>query len=213
MIRDPRELRESERYRLLKRLEFDDILDFVLENIRKRNPVTFLFYLVNALFLAAIIAWIIWSRWHLDSAWKSLILQGVAGLFCGSFLIIPFHEALHALAYKMMGAPRIHFGKDLRQLLFYVAVDRYVINHRELTLLALTPFIGINVLMVAMTLLFFPQILTFTLFLLVSHNVMCIGDFAMSGFAWEYRHNRIVTYDEMDSKTSYFYILNEPGDL
>ncbi len=212
MIRDPRELKESERYRLLKRLEFDDILDFVLENIRKRNPVTFLFYLVNALFLAAIIAWITWSRWQLDSSWKFLILQGAAGLFSGSFLIIPFHEALHALAYKMMGAPRIYFGKDLRQFFFYVAVDRYVINHRELTLLALTPFIGINVLMLVVTLLFFPQILTFTLFLLVSHNLMCIGDFAMTGFAWEYRCKRIVTYDEMDSKTSYFYILSEPGD-
>ena len=212
MIRDPRELKESERYRLLKRLEFDDILDFVLENVRKRNPVTFLFYLVNILFLAAIIAWFIWSRWQLDSTWKSLILQGVAGLFSGSFLIIPFHEALHALAYKMMGAPRIYFGKDMRQLLFYVAVDRYVINQRELTMLALTPFIGINALMVVVTLLFFPQILTFTLFLLLSHNVMCIGDFAMTGFAWEYRRKRIVTYDEMDSKTSYFYILEESED-
>ncbi|SRR6056297_2050612 len=210
MIRDPSELKKSERYQLLKRLEFDDILNFVLENIRKRNPVTFLFYLANILFLAAAIAWIIWSRWQLDTPWKSLILQGAAGLFSGSFLIIPFHEALHALAYKMMGAPRIHFGKDLRQLLFYVAADRYVINHRELTLLALTPFIGINALMAVVTLLFFPQILTFTLFLLLSHNVMCIGDFAMTGFAWEYRRKRIVTYDEMDSKTSYFYILSKP---
>jgi hypothetical protein len=86
----------------------------------------------------------------------AMVKQLVAGTIAGSFLVIPLHESVHGLAYKIIGAPKIHFGADLKQMIFYVAADKYPVGRKGFYFIALAPFLFIN-LSGAITLIFFPE--------------------------------------------------------
>ena len=81
---------------------------------------------------------------------------------------------------------------------------RYPVSGKQIHLLTLTPFIIINLLSIAATTLFFQGAILFSAFFLLSHNIMCIGDFAISGFIAR-MGGRIYTFDEPERKMSYFY--------
>jgi hypothetical protein len=50
--------------------------------------------------------------------------------------------------------------------------------------------------------------LLFSTSLLLSHNIMCIGDFAMFSYALRQNGN-LYTYDDIGKKKSYFYVKEE----
>ena len=137
-------------------------------------------------------------------AWKKLFIQAGTGILAGSILVIPFHELLHGLAYRILGARKIIFGADLSQLIFYVTARHYTVSGMQIHLLTLAPFIVINLLTTIATALFFQEGLLFSAFFLLSHNIMCIGDFAISGYV-SGTEGRVYTFDEPDRKMSYFY--------
>ena len=137
-------------------------------------------------------------------AWKRLFFQAGTGILAGSILVIPFHELLHGLAYRILGARKIIFGADLYQLIFYVTARSYTVSGMQIHLLTLAPFIIINLLTAITTALFFQNGLLFSAFFLLSHNIMCIGDFAISGYV-NRTEGRVYTYDEPERKLSYFY--------
>jgi len=93
---------------------------------------------------------------------------------------------------------------DLHQFIFYVTADRFPISRNELVFLALTPFIAINISAIVITSLWAHQLTLFTSTLLLSHNTMCIGDFAMIAYAFS-RKGELITYDDPQKKRSYFY--------
>lgn len=137
-------------------------------------------------------------------AWKKLFIQAGTGILAGSILVIPFHELLHGLAYRILGARKIMFGADLSQFIFYVTARPYTVSGMQIHLLTLAPFIIINLLTAIVTVLFFQDGLLFSAFFLLSHNIMCIGDFAISGYVSRIE-GRVYTYDEPERKLSYFY--------
>jgi hypothetical protein len=127
------------------------------------------------------------------------------GVLAGSILIIPFHEVLHGMAYKLVGAPTITYGADFRQMLFYVAADRFVINSREFAVVALAPFVVIN-LVCLLLMIFLPvQWMIFFLSLLLLHNIMCIGDFAMLSYFSKNSRLKLFTFDDHKQKVSYIF--------
>lgn len=136
--------------------------------------------------------------------WKNILTESLAGIVCGSILIIPIHELLHGLAYRILGARKIIFGADPAQLIFYVTADRYTVSGRQIHLLTLTPFLLINIITLTISMALFRDKLLFTAFFLLFHNMMCIGDFAISGFVSK-TGGKIYTFDEPEKKVSYFY--------
>jgi hypothetical protein len=62
----------------------------------------------------------------------------------------------------------------------------------------------INLATCLIVLLLFPGLLLFSCFVLLTHNIMCIGDFAMVNYVS--RHERsLYSFDEPEKKMSYFY--------
>ena len=102
-------------------------------------------------------------------------------------------------------ANAIIFGADLQQFIFYVTANRYPVSGREVHLLTLSPFVIINLVIAAISLTLFPHWIIFSSCFLLSHNIMCIGDFAISNFVSK-AGGRIYTYDETETKMSYFYV-------
>jgi hypothetical protein len=201
---DPKTLRSDPAYQLIKELKFQDIVPFVLEQIRKKTLFPVLYFTVNLGMLAFIL--ILSAKGLADQslAWKKLFIQAGTGILAGSILVIPFHELLHGLAYRILGARKIIFGADLSQLIFYVTARHYTVSGMQIHLLTLAPFIIINLLTVIATALIFQDGLLFSAFFLLSHNIMCIGDFAISGYV-NRTVGRVYTYDEPERKLSYFY--------
>jgi hypothetical protein len=133
--------------------------------------------------------------------------QMAAGVLAGSILIIPPHEILHGLAYRILGARQILFGVDFRQFIFYVTADRFPISRNELRFLALTPFFVLNAACITLTTFWFRDWILFSSTLLLCHNLMCIGDFALTSYANKLK-GEVYTFDEIEKKKSYFYVLS-----
>ena len=194
-------------------LNFNEMIPFVIKQIKRRSLVSLAYFAVNA---GALLIILIYAGRGLSGTglseneltWSKVLRQSIAGIFAGSFLIIPFHEGVHALAYRLLGAKKIRFGADMQQLIFYVTVDRYPVSRNQLCFLAMLPFAMVNLLAIPVITSWAPDLALFILFLLLSHNIMCIGDFAMVNYA---RHVRgeVYTFDNVLEKTSYFFKRRE----
>jgi hypothetical protein len=68
----------------------------------------------------------------------------------------------------------------------------------------MTPFIVINAVCIALTATWLTDWVLFSATLLLSHNIMCIGDFAVTSYA-NRNTGELYTYDEIEKKKSYFY--------
>jgi len=201
---DAETLQESPDYQKLLELEFSEMIPFVLTNIRKPGIIPLFYMFINVAFLFFILVYSIWSIQSGPLSLGRIILQIITGIIAGSILVIPPHELLHGLAYRILGAKKIRFGMDLQQFVFYVTADRFPITRRELAFLALTPFLIINLTLIAVTVFWAPEQTLFFSVLLLSHNIMCIGDFAMISYAYS-QSGALYTFDDIEKKISYFF--------
>ncbi len=200
----PDQIRSDPKFRQILELHFGEMLPFVLSNIRRRSIFSLLYAGLNVALLGFILVYLVDGMLAELISWGMLLKQGIAGIFAGSLLIIPVHELLHGLAYKMLGAKKIHFGADPEQMIFYVTADRHPISGREIYFLALLPFLLINLSAILVIILWFPHFTLFVLFLLLSHNIMCIGDFAISNYVF-LTHTRVYSFDIVSEKKSFFF--------
>ncbi len=203
-VPDVEQMQNEELYTKILELNFDDMIPFVLLNIKKKGLMSGLFIAINVIGLFSIGILSIWGIYTGWIPWSRFITQMILGILAGSIIVIPFHELLHGLAYKILGAKKIKFGANLQQFFFFVSADRFPVNRKELCFLALLPF-GVLNLALLMGALFWltPYSILFG-FLLLSHNLMCIGDFAITNYALNEKEE-VFTYDEPEIKKSFFY--------
>lgn len=198
-------IQHSSSYRKLSELKYDHIIPFVFENIKKSSFASRFYFFFNVVNLFLIIYFLIYGLGNDTLTFGGFIKQFITGLFAGSILVIPFHEGFHGLAFKLAGAPKIHFGADLKQMIFYVTADNYVVKRKAFYFVALAPFAIINFLVIILyftTGIFALQTMLFFLFF---HNIMCIGDFAMISFYQQNEDKELYTWDDISIKTSYIY--------
>jgi hypothetical protein len=197
------DLQNPLRFRRLERLEFSDLLPFVVEYyLRRRNWVVwsnYLLILANLLVLLwiGVIRHLDFRAWMTQLGWSALAM----------LLLIPIHELLHALVYRLIGARDIRFGLLLRQGAVYAVAHEHVVGARDFTWLALAPFLGVNgaCLLAAML---FPAQAFFALLLSLTHLSAVGGDWAMLSFLWEHRAAPVYTYDDANLKVTFFYQSN-----
>ncbi len=201
---DVETLQSDPAYHLVYKLGFQDMVPFVLTQIKRRGIFSWLYAAVNLAMLVFIILFSLQGLLDHALGWKSLLVQTVLGSVTGSILVIPFHELIHGLTYRILGARKIIFGADLKQFIFFVTANRHPVSGSEVYLLALSPFVIINLVSVAATITLSPQWALCTGVFLLCHNIMCIGDFAISNFVSK-ASGRVYTYDEPENKMSYFF--------
>ncbi len=197
-------LQQENGYRMLLELDFSEMIPFVLSNIRLRGFFSFFYISFNVCFLFFIVLYTLWSVRNGSMNAGNIFWQILAGVLVGSIGVIPPHELLHGLAYRVLGARKIKFGADLQQFIFYVTADRFPISKRELAFLAMAPFVIINLVLIILTAVWFSQITLFSASLLLCHNLMCIGDFAMTSYAYS-KKGKLYTYDDTEKKKSFFF--------
>lgn len=200
-----KELKNTNNFKMLLELEYAEILSFVIKYIKKLNPGTIFYFLFNLFFLVLIILLIIQNLINNNFIWGKILTYSLYGLLIGFIFIIPIHELLHGLTYKLAGAKKISFGAIWKDFAFYVTADKFVVNKLTIILVALTPFLIVNIFFLA-GIIFSGEYQKWTFIVAAfAHGSMCIGDFAILSFFLENKGKEIYTYDNRPEKKSYFY--------
>jgi hypothetical protein len=198
-------IRNSGEFRLVKELRFNEILAFVLENIRAKNAYTVFYVLINLLFISLLSGESIYGFIKGVLTFKTYLACLGWGVLAGSILIIPFHEGIHALGFLLIGAKKIRFGADLKQMIFYATANNFVAGSKGFSFVAMAPFLTINVACLPIMLNSDPEIRLFFTIMLLLHNIMCIGDFGMLSFYRQNKDKEMFTFDDIPTKTAFFY--------
>ncbi|HEX2059169.1 MAG TPA: DUF3267 domain-containing protein, partial [Thermoanaerobaculia bacterium] len=119
-------------------------------------------------------------------------------------VILPLHEALHAVAYRMVGARDVRWDYSARMMAVWVIAHRFVVGTGAFAFVALAPFVVLNALLVAGAIVF-PQYALLLLFVLLWHLHGCAGDWSLLNFVWFHRARGFWTYDDAEAGVSYFY--------
>ncbi|MCE5344682.1 MAG: DUF3267 domain-containing protein [Bacteroidales bacterium] len=197
------DLDDQNRFRQILAISYHDLVQFILDYIKRKSGMTIFFWSVCLIFLAIAVK----ERINIAGYFpiKKVLFHSVLGFVVFPVICIPVHELLHLIPYFFFGAKRLRIGMDLKQNLFYVTAHRYVTPPLQFKLVAVIPFliISISVIFLVFTL---PGLWKWSLsVLLFVHATMCAGDFALLNFYYLNRHKKIYTWDDVDQKIAYFY--------
>jgi hypothetical protein len=119
-------------------------------------------------------------------------------------MLIPIHEILHAIAYKICGAKKVSFDANLKQFYFMAMADQFVANRGEFIFVALAPFVTITLLgLLSLPFLSGAGMICMATCLLV-HASCCAGDFSLLSFFEVQSGRDVITYDDRQKRESYF---------
>lgn len=200
----PQELEESDKYKKLQDLDHNEMVPFLLDNLKNRNPINAAFKHGTMLLIALILfIWI--GQWNTALFFAGL---GVGLIFTFTAGLI-LHELLHLLVYKILGAKKTRLKALWDQGAVAAVADQFVVSEKEFYWLAFTPF---TVLTIAGLVALFTTtgwIFYSVSFFLIIHATACIGDFSLAGYMYENRNREIYTFDDVDNDKSYFYVRKE----
>lgn len=135
----------------------------------------------------------------LHLGWQLVI--GVVGLF---LIVLPIHEIIHALFFKLLGAKNVGFGYSKKGLMVYAYAQRFVMTLRENALVAAMPFLLIT-LLISVCWVLVPGLKVIWIVILLFHTLGCMGDFILILHAWKNRKEAMYTYDDLSEKRTYFF--------
>jgi hypothetical protein len=195
----PTDLLDSSRYQMVGELEMHNPGPFFNENA-KDSQIT------NAFFLLVLISLGILTGVSVVKIFQDprILWQIVAACVSVFIVLLPLHEAIHALAYKIIGAADIRFSYAWRKLAVFTCAHRFVIGIREVIPLAIAPFLLISLLLLAL-LYALPSYRFLVLWTLVIHTSLCGGDMILIGYALRNYHREIYNYDDVEIGKSYFF--------
>lgn len=134
----------------------------------------------------------------------------VSWLLGGPFLVLllvllPLHEAIHALAYKWYGAPKIQFRMHWKKAMVMTEAPDFLIAARPFMVVALAPAMVISTGLI-LVMVFAPfTVSLFAGILLLLHSLCCGGDAALVSFCLEHADKNLWTKDDPAAAVSYFY--------
>ena len=197
------DLENAGKFSLLLKISYNDLLQFVLEHLRKKSVIVIFFLIICILCLTIAV----YIRITIAGSYPllSILKHSLVGFIILPLLSIPIHEILHVVPYYISGARDIRAGMDLKQYLFYVTAHRFVAGPRKFRIVALFPFVTISIILLVL-IFFVPDLWKWSLSLLLFlHATMCAGDFALLNFYFINRNKKIYTWDDADKKEAYFY--------
>jgi hypothetical protein len=182
-------------FALLRAMRHDELVEFAIEYFFRRP--SWLTRLHHAISIATIIAAIAVT----SGVMRAMIAFSAATLTM-FVVILPLHEAIHAVAYWIVGARRIRWGVIPRMLAAYVVADDFVANRATFVAVALAPFFVINGALIWLAIAW-PAYGDYFLWVLLWHIAGVSGDWALLNFYWLQRRREIYTLDQ--GGVSYFY--------
>jgi len=206
----PEEL-ETNCYELIETLEHKELVPFVKKFLYRYGfwPLSYFGFVVAMLLTIGALAG------YMIAVKQNILLPDILGktfLGCAlSFLLIPLHEYIHAIAYRVCGAREVSYDADLKKMVFMAIAHRFVAGSKEFRFVAIAPFSAISI--IAFTVIpFLGSHYIFTaLGLIFMHAAFCGGDFAMLSYLDLHKDKEVVTWDDKENKVTYFYGKSKIG--
>jgi hypothetical protein len=189
-------------YRPFAELEHVQLGASMKDHIRPGTPVSTGYWLLNAALAGFIGLQLVRQN---DAPFAEVFARLGLGFFVFFVVLLPLHELIHGLGYKLLGAKTVSYHADWRKLTFYAAADRFVASTREFCGLALAPFAILNAGLLLGYGLAEPPMTWVCLGALWLHTAGCAGDFALVNFCYKHRRKALVTYDDVGAAKSFFY--------
>jgi hypothetical protein len=199
----PEELCEPN-YVLLDELNLNQLGPFVNLYLSKRNFFTVFFISINFLFFIAAISLVYYYKISIHISIGTALNHLLYGVLFALFLI-PIHELIHSLAYKIQGAERTHIKVNLKKFYFLAIADKFVANRKEFIIVALAPFVIITLALLALLFFLSPMWQLTVLGTLVTHSICCTGDFGLLSYFDFHKDKQVVTFDDEEKNVTYFY--------
>ncbi len=199
----PEELQDFDKYKKLQDLDHNEMVPFILENLKNRNPVTAAFK-HGTMILIAIVLFVWIGRWDTSAFFLGL---GAGILFTFTVGVL-LHELLHLLVYKILGARKTKLKLLLDQGAVAAVADHFVVSEKEFYWLAFTPFVVLTLAGLTALFLTYGWVFYGVSAFLIMHATACLGDFSLAGFMYEHRKEEIYTYDDVQNDRSFFYKRN-----
>lgn len=199
----PDELAENG-YVLLDKLGHKEHVPFIRTYMKKKTKYSVFYYLIN-IFILGLAGYLFVNGYNLaDYNFLDRFTYFSYGLAI-AFLLVPFHEYIHVLAYKLQGATNTSYDANLKKFYFMALADKFVANKKEFEIVALAPFTVITTILTLLLFLVNPNWTLTIIGVLLAHTAMCSGDFGLLSFFEFHKDQEVLTYDDVENKISYFY--------
>lgn len=198
------ELEDSSRYSKELTLPYSDIAHFVVDRLLTASLPMILLWIV--MLTSTVMSVVFWPGLIFKMQEQQILKGFLAGTVLIPLLLVPLHEGLHLVPFRLAGARDIRLGTDLRQGIIYIAAHRFVTGKRLLSFVAMTPFAIVTAGMIAAIALcpvWWQWVLSIALFV---HTTMCAGDAAMLTYTGSFSGKEVFTWDDADLMEAYFYI-------
>lgn len=194
-------------YILKDTMSHKDIMGFIKPWMKKKNIYTRIYSitLLAGLFIIGIYIGMMLSSGEFHIMTLNYIFLG----FGICFLIIPFHEWLHGVAYKLMGAESVQYRANWKKLYFYAAADGYPADFKEFRFVALLPFSVITVMGIMIVVGSGFEWATVMLGFIFGHAAFCGGDFGLLSYMHEHKDLDVITIDDMEKGETRFMVKKE----
>jgi hypothetical protein len=199
----PEEL-ETNGYILLDEMNHSEIKPFVKKFIAKGGWFSSIYYFSVFGSLALLLFFCV-KLHHSENYPINKILVRVSLGVLLTFALVPFHELIHGLAYKMAGAKNTSYGINLRKFYFLAIADKFVTGKREFKIIALAPFLIISLTLLMVSFATSDPWKVILLTALLIHSIACSGDFALLSYFEFNKKKEVLTYDDKENNTSFFY--------
>lgn len=198
-------LQKDSKYLLIQEIDFSSTVPFLMKYIPRLNLVMVCYFSVTAVLLVATIYLNYYFIAFSDMKWNTILKFTTFGFFIGAIPVIPVHEGIHGLACRLLGAKKIVYGVEWKQMMFYAAAHNFVMDRKQFLIVALSPFLLITGLFLSISFLAQNTFVLVGISAAFFHSTMCIGDFGLLSFFQENRGKRIFTYDNIEEKKTYFF--------
>lgn len=171
----------------------------VVFSFLKRNSLWRNLYLL--LSLAVVLGYLCWVVMNdSDYARMAAGLWFMIGMIV-FFPLIPLHEGLHLLAYRIAGARKLFVKAHWSKGYFLAGAPNFVADARSFYFVAFLPFVTITALHLIIIFFFHEKWVALCWGSLFIHTLGCVGDFAMVDFFSQVPTGEMVTYDTDDGFT------------
>lgn len=198
-------LLEKQGYRLDEVLTHAELVPFILRYLKQRTGFTRAFIALNITFALTLLSACVYANMYRQIPISEIFLQTLTAPAV-TLLLIPVHEGLHGLAYKICGAPSVTYEAHWKKLYFTANADKFVIGRKAFYLVGLTPFVIISLLLLITSFFTSPGYSIMLLTVLALHATMCAGDFGLLSYFESKKDNEVITFDDMASGRSYFLV-------
>lgn len=186
-------------------LHHQDIIPFIKKYLFTGNFFTLSYLFSNLMFLIALL----FSFYLQISSETVRFYESFTwfGYGCAlTFALVPIHEILHGLAYKLCGAPKVAYAANWKKLYFMAIADKFVVTRYPFYFIGSLPFLVISLTLITLVLLAHDGRQIMLLSTLLIHASMCAGDFGLMSYFAEKRNQQVATYDDHPNSITYFFI-------